>query len=46
MPVVDDGQSIYWEVSGNPLGKPAVALHGGPGSGSSPGRRSLFDPEK
>ena len=35
---VGDGQSIYWEVSGNPSGKPAVALHGGPGSGSSPGR--------
>jgi proline iminopeptidase len=43
---VGDGQSIYWEVSGNPSGKPAVALHGGPGSGSSPGRRSSFDPER
>ena len=41
---VGDGQSIYWEVSGNPDGKPAVALHGGPGSGSSPGRRRWFDP--
>jgi proline iminopeptidase len=30
---VGDGQRIYWEVSGNPAGKPAVALHGGPGSG-------------
>jgi proline iminopeptidase len=43
---VGDGQSIYWEVSGNPDGKPAVALHGGPGSGSSPGRRSWFDPAR
>jgi proline iminopeptidase len=43
---VGDGQSIYWEVSGNPSGKPAVALHGGPGSGSSPGRRRSFDPER
>ena len=43
---VGDGQSIYWEVSGNPAGKPAVALHGGPGSGSSPGRRRSFDPER
>ena len=43
---VGDGQSIYWEVSGNPLGKPAGALHGGPGSGSSPGRRRSFDPER
>ena len=41
---VGDGQSIYWEESGNPDGKPAVALHGGPGSGSSPGRRRWFDP--
>ena len=43
---VGDGQSIYWEASGNPDGKPAIALHGGPGSGSSPGRRSWFDPER
>jgi proline iminopeptidase len=42
---VGDGQRIYWEVSGNPRGKPALALHGGPGGGSSPGRRRLFDPE-
>jgi proline iminopeptidase len=43
---VGDGQSIYWEVSGNPDGKTAVALHGGPGSGSSPGRRRRFDPSR
>ena len=43
---VGDGQSIYWEVSGNPRGKAAVALHGGPGSGSSPGRRTWFDPTR
>ena len=42
---VGDGQCIYWEVSGNPEGKAAVALHGGPGGGSSPGRRRLFDPD-
>jgi proline iminopeptidase len=42
---VGDDQRIYWEVSGNPDGKPAVALHGGPGSGLSPGRRRLFDPD-
>lgn len=41
---VGAGQRIYWEVSGNPDGKPAVALHGGPGGGSSPGRRRSFDP--
>lgn len=42
---VGDGHRIYWEASGNPAGKPAVALHGGPGSGSSPGRRRAFHPE-
>ncbi len=41
---VGDGQSIYWEASGNPAGKPAIALHGGPGGGLSPGRRRSFDP--
>jgi proline iminopeptidase len=29
---VGDGNEIYWEVYGNPAGKPAVCLHGGPGS--------------
>ena len=43
---VGDGQAIYWEASGNPDGKPAIALHGGPGSGSSPGRRRWFDPDR
>lgn len=43
---VGDGHSLYWEVSGNPGGKPAVVLHGGPGGGSSPRRRRLFDPDR
>jgi proline iminopeptidase len=43
---VGDGQSIYWEVSGNPGGKPAVALHGGPGGGIGAGRRRRFDPAR
>jgi proline iminopeptidase len=30
---VGDGQRVYWEVCGEPTGKPAVVLHGGaPGS--------------
>jgi proline iminopeptidase len=41
---VGQGQQLYWEVSGNPNGKPAVTLHGGPGSGSYPGQRRWFDP--
>ncbi len=42
---VGDGQLIYWETCGNPDGKPAVALHGGPGSGCTPGWRRYFDPD-
>jgi proline iminopeptidase len=41
---VGDGHLVYWEVSGNPSGKPAVVLHGGPGSGSVEAQRRLFDP--
>jgi proline iminopeptidase len=41
-----DGHQIYWEMCGNPNGKPAVFLHGGPGSGCSPKHRRLFDPQK
>ena len=41
-----DGHQIYWEICGNPRGKPAVFLHGGPGSGCSPKHRRLFDPDK
>jgi len=36
---------MYWEVSGNPCGIPAVFLHGGPGAGSTPDHRRFFDPE-
>ncbi len=41
---VTGGQHLYWEVCGNPAGKQAVVPHGGPGGGSSPGRRRWFDP--
>ena len=41
---VGDGNLVYWEVCGNPHGKPAVVLHGGPGSGCTPGVRRYFDP--
>lgn len=41
---VGDGNLIYWEMSGNVRGKPAVVLHGGPGSGCSPHWRRYFDP--
>jgi proline iminopeptidase len=42
---VGDGNLVYWEVCGNPEGKPAVVVHGGPGSGCSEGMRRTFDPE-
>jgi proline iminopeptidase len=41
-----DGNEIYWEISGNPNGIPAVTLHGGPGSGLTSGYRRRFDPER
>jgi proline iminopeptidase len=41
---VGDGQQIHWEQCGEPRGKPAVVLHGGPGSGCAPWWRGLFDP--
>jgi proline iminopeptidase len=41
---VGDGQAIYWETAGNPDGKPAVILHGGPGSGCMDWHRRMFDP--
>ena len=41
---VGDGHQIYWECCGNPTGKPALFLHGGPGTGCSVGQRKFFDP--
>jgi proline iminopeptidase len=35
---------IYFEESGNPEGKPVVFVHGGPGGGTEPRQRRLFDP--
>ena len=43
---VGDGNRVYWEVSGSPEGKPALVVHGGPGSGSNPRSRSYFDPQR
>lgn len=41
---VGDGHLVYWETCGDPGGKPALVVHGGPGSGCSPWMRRLFDP--
>jgi proline iminopeptidase len=43
---VGDGHRVYWELCGNPKGKPVVFLHGGPGGGCTPTQRRLFDPDK
>ncbi len=40
-----DNHKIYFEECGNPNGKPAVFLHGGPGGGGSTNVRRFFDPE-
>ena len=41
-----DGHQIYYEQCGNPNGKPAVFLHGGPGGGGSTSVRRFFNPKK
>ncbi len=41
---VSDIHEIYYEECGNPAGKPAVFLHGGPGAGSDKRARQFFDP--
>jgi proline iminopeptidase len=40
---VGDGHVLYVEQVGNPQGTPVVYLHGGPGSGCTPGARRNFD---
>jgi proline iminopeptidase len=37
---------IYWEECGNPRGKPAVFVHGGPGAGGDATARRFFDPAR
>jgi proline iminopeptidase len=43
---VSEVHEIYYEESGNPRGKPAVFVHGGPGGGTDPKMRSFFDPKR
>ncbi|MEK7265697.1 MAG: prolyl aminopeptidase [Pseudomonadota bacterium] len=43
---VSDIHEIYYEVSGNPQGKPAIVCHGGPGGGTTPSMRRYFNPDK
>lgn len=43
---VGDGNLVYWEACGNPAGKPALVVHGGPGSGCAEWPRRYFDPDR
>jgi proline iminopeptidase len=43
---VGDGNLVHWETCGNPAGKPALVVHGGPGSGCHAGHRRDFDPAR
>lgn len=41
---VGDGHRVHYEQVGNPEGKPAVFVHGGPGGGTDPSQRRFWDP--
>ena len=41
---VDERHTLYYEQCGNPRGKPAVMLHGGPGAGCGAKMRRFHDP--
>ena len=43
---VEEPHELYYEVSGNPEGKPVICLHGGPGAGCYPRMRRYFDPAR
>ena len=42
---VGGGHEIYYEQCGNPRGKPALFVHGGPGGGGDTNARGFFDPK-
>jgi proline iminopeptidase len=42
---VGDGNHVYWEVWGDPGNKPALIVHGGPGSGVRLGRPRNVNPD-
>jgi proline iminopeptidase len=41
---LSDRHVMYWEQAGNPRGRPALFLHGGPGAGAGAVHRRFFDP--
>ena len=44
MLAVGDGHEVFWQACGNQHGKPALVLHGGPGSGCGLGWARYFNP--
>ncbi len=42
---VTHGHQLYYELYGNPKGRPVVFLHGGPGAGFSETDKRFFDPK-
>ena len=46
MLTLDGRHTMYYEQCGNPIGKPVVLLHGGPGAGCGAKMRRFHDPEK
>ena len=46
MLAVGDGHEVYWECVGAPAGLPVLYLHGGPGSGCTPGQRRFVAGER
>jgi proline iminopeptidase len=43
---VGDGNRIFWQTFGNPDGKPALMVHGGPGTGATASMMRGFDPAR
>jgi len=43
---VGDDNLVYWETRGNPAGKPALIVHGGPGSSCEGRTGRRFDPDR
>jgi proline iminopeptidase len=43
---VGDGHELYYEQCGNPRGKPALFVHGGPGAGADANAARFFDPAR
>jgi proline iminopeptidase len=43
---VSELHEIFYQLGGNPEGKPVMVIHGGPGGGCSPDMFRFFNPEK